>query len=102
MYAGIAAEAKSKTNNLYMSLHLIGMAIPRRISLIEESRNGNLTFLGDRGGQNLFLGGPRGISRSFLFFYTFKNHQNEVPKFKFELIKLITMPFCYSKYKLSK
>ena len=31
------------------------MAIPRNISLLGESRNGNLTFLGDRGRQNLFL-----------------------------------------------
>ena len=34
----------------------LGMAIPRRISLLEESRNGNSTFLGDRGRQNLILG----------------------------------------------
>jgi hypothetical protein len=32
------------------------MAIPRIISLLEESRNGNSTFLGDRGRQNLILG----------------------------------------------
>ena len=32
------------------------MAIPRIISLLEESRNGNLTFFEDRGRQTLFLG----------------------------------------------
>ena len=32
------------------------MAIPRRFSLLEESRNGNLPFLEDRGRKNLFLG----------------------------------------------
>ena len=79
------------------------MEILWRISLLEESRNGNLTFLGDRVRQNLFLG-VLGEFRGAFFFYTFKNHQNYVSKFKFEVrnIKLITMSFSYSKYKVSK
>ena len=35
---------------------MLGMAIPWRFSLLEESRNGNLPFLEDRGRKNLFLG----------------------------------------------
>ena len=44
----------------------LGMAIPRRFSLLEESRNGNLPFLEDRGRKNLFLGEFRGMGCYFI------------------------------------
>jgi hypothetical protein len=45
------------------------MAIPRRFSLLEESRNGNLPFLEDQGRKNLFLrvlGEFRGMACYFI------------------------------------
>ena len=50
MKVSTSTEHKKQKKGHHFDKRLeIGMAIPRRISLLEESRNGKIPFLGDRG-----------------------------------------------------